>query len=44
MSTIPNLPIFIEDDAIEDGSRAILKLIRPDWNLENIRYKVRTNH
>lgn len=43
MSAIPHLPIFVEDDAIEDGSRTILKLIRPDWNLENIRYKLFTD-
>jgi len=41
MSTIPHLPIFVEDDAIESGSQIILKLIRPDWDLEKIRYKVK---
>lgn len=42
MSTIPHVPIFIEDDDIENGSRIILKQIRPNWDLEKIRYKV--NH
>jgi len=41
MSTIPHLPIFVEDDDIENGSRIILKLIRPDCDLEKIRYKVK---
>jgi len=40
-STIPHLPIFVEDDDIENGSRTILKLIRPDCDLEKIRYKVK---
>ncbi|XP_060869930.1 ethanolamine kinase isoform X2 [Metopolophium dirhodum] len=43
MSTIPHLPIFVEDDAIENGSQIILKLIRPDWDLEKIRYKLFTD-
>ncbi|XP_026820062.1 ethanolamine kinase [Rhopalosiphum maidis] len=43
MSTIPHLPIFLEDDGIEQGSRIILKLIRPDWNLDKIRYKLFTD-
>lgn len=43
MSTIPHLPIFVEDDGIENGSRIILKLIRPDWDLEKIRYKLFTD-
>lgn len=40
MAVIPHVPIFIDDDEIENGSRIILKEIRPDWDLENIRYKV----
>ncbi|XP_025195599.1 ethanolamine kinase 1 [Melanaphis sacchari] len=43
MSTIPHLPIFVEDNSIENGSRIILKLIRPDWNLEKIRFKLFTD-
>lgn len=43
MSTIPHLPIFVEDDAIENGSQIILKLIRPDWDLEKIRFKLFTD-
>lgn len=43
MSAIPHLPIFVEDDDIEKGSQIILKLIRPDWDLEKIRCKLFTD-
>lgn len=41
MSTIIHVPIFIDDGDIENGSRIILKQIRPDWDLEKNRYKVK---
>lgn len=40
-SVIPHVPISIDDECIENGSRIILKHIRPDWDLDKIRYKVR---
>ncbi|XP_025409101.1 ethanolamine kinase 1 isoform X2 [Sipha flava] len=43
MSSIPHVPIFIEDDSIKSGSQIILKCIRPDWNIDNIRYKLFTD-
>lgn len=41
MSTIIHVPIFIDNDDIENGSRIILKQIRPDWVPEKVRYKVK---
>lgn len=44
MSVIPHVPILIDDGELENGSRIILKQIRPGWDLENIRYKVNSNN
>ncbi|VVC36186.1 Protein kinase-like domain [Cinara cedri] len=42
-AAIPHVPIFVDDDDIESGSRIILKRIRPDWDLDKIRYKLFTD-
>lgn len=44
MSTIPHIPVFIVDnDGIEHGALTILKRIRPDWDVDKVRIKVKKN-
>lgn len=37
---VPHVPVSIDDGDTETGCRAVLKRIRPHWDLDEIRYKV----
>lgn len=37
---IENLPLTIDENNIIDGAREVLRVIRPAWNYDNIKFKV----
>lgn len=37
---IENLPLTIDENNIVDGAREVLRVIRPLWSYDNIKFKV----
>lgn len=40
LSSVVKIPVTIDDNVI-DGAKEILKVIRQNWNPDNIKFKVR---
>lgn len=37
-----DLDVYIDEHSVLDGARQVLELIRPDWSVDHITYKVRS--
>ncbi|XP_050545828.1 ethanolamine kinase 1 [Daktulosphaira vitifoliae] len=40
---VPHVPVFIDDENVEKGSRDVIKQIRPHWDFEDTKFKLFTD-
>jgi ethanolamine kinase len=41
-SSVPSVPVRVDEKNIQNGAKDILKLVRPNWSAQNLRFKVFT--